>query len=249
MPSPGELTTLAGRLGGLYDPEGRRVMICLRIEDPDRHLRWVFYRYLRDNVYGRLAGSRRRVLLFGDRMANTVGPGESFTDYVTLLERVVADDRRTLQFGARSGGKLPTLRDLVLFAKTLAGLDQAPDIVVLCPGLADVTQAVGERDFARSIDVMVDCVRRVSDRAKVVVVSPPPYPLNRRRSDLYTRELKRVIRDHHLPFVNLTELLAEGKEDWMAQYYAAPLAEGILLQNPNQAAHRAIAEAILDELR
>ncbi len=249
MPSPGELTKLTGRLGGLYDAEGRRVMICLRLEDPDRHLRWVFYRYFRDNVYGRLAGTRKSILLFGDRMDNPVPQGESFTDYVMLLERAVADDRRNLKFVPRSEGKLPTLRDLVRFAKTLDGLEEPPDIVVLCPGLADVAQAVGERDFARSIDVMVDCIRQVKDRAKIVVVSPPPYPLNTRRSHLYTRELQGVVRDHHLPFINLTELLAEGDEDWAAKHYAAPLAEGVLLQNPNQAAHRAIAQAILDELR
>ncbi len=248
IPSPTELDTLKGELGGLYDAKGRRVMICIRIEDPERHLRWVFLRYLRDDVYARAAGTRENILLFGDRMTNHAAPGKPFADYATLLDQKLKKDGRTLQCVARSAGKLPTLPDLVLFAKTLQGLKARPDIIVICPGLGDVTQAVGERDFARSADVMIDRIRALSDRIKIVLVSPPPFPGNRRRSDLYTQELARVARDHHLPFVNLTSLLAGKQEAWVARYYAAPHAEGIILQNPNEAAHRLIADAILEKL-
>jgi lysophospholipase L1-like esterase len=248
VPSPEELEDLQGDLGGLYDAQGRRIMVCIRIEDPERHLRWVFYRYARDNLYARAAGTRRRVLLFGDRMANLMPGGKPFADYVSLLQETLTKDGRTLDFVARSTGHLPTLPDVVLFAKTVAGLETLPDIVVLSPGLADIEQAVGERDFARSADVMIDRIRAANDRIKIILVSPPPFPGNPRRSELYTKELGRVAKDHHLPFVHLGKLLTAGQDDWAGAYYAAPHAEGVTLQHPNEDAHRLIADAIRKEL-
>ncbi|NQT54332.1 hypothetical protein HQ576_19905 [bacterium] len=248
IPSPEELATLRGDMGGLYDSQGRRCMMAIRIEDPDRHLRWVFYRYLRDSVYASAAGTRRNILLFGDRMANLTASDKPAADYVTLLQQALEKEKRTFQFVQRSQEKLPTLPDLVLLAKTLADLKSAPHIIVLSPGLADVEEAVGERDFARAAEVMIDRIRAVSDRIKIILVSPPPFPGNRRRSDLYTRQLARVAREHHLPFIHLAELLTAGKDDWVTACYGAPDAEGMMLRGPNEATHRRIAEAISKEL-
>ena len=248
IPSPSGLSGLKTRRGALYDTENRRVMICAEIEDADRHLRWVVPRYVRDEVYAQAAATRRRVLLFGDRMATPVAPDQSFTDYVALLTKQLEESKRSLQFVPRTSGRLPTLADVVRFAKTLDGLETLPDIIVISPGLADVEQATGERDFTRAIDVMVDAVRVKDARIKIVVVSPPPYPPNPALSAHYTKALERLARVHHLGFVNLATLLTDQK-DWPAAYYAPPHTSGILLHNPNEAAHRRIADAILATLR
>ena len=247
IPSPHDLAALRTQPadpGALFDAEGRRVMICAEIEDRDRHLKWVFYNYLRDDLLPRARSSRRRVLLFGDRMANLLAPGESFTDYVALLAERLKNDGRELQLEPRTTGLLPTLPDLVHFSKTLAAARPLPDIVIISPGLADVAQASGVRDFARSIDVMIDTVRAAGRRIKIVVVSPPPYPGNRRLSRHYTEALEALARDHHLPFLNLHALLATGHDDWVLAWYAAPNADGIFLQNPNEAAHKRLADAL-----
>ena len=249
IPSPVGLETLKPGLGALFDPEGRRVMLCADIEDPERHLKWPILRFIRDDVYAPAAGTRTSILLFGDRMTNLVAPGETVADYVTLIGQALSKQKRAFQFAPRSTGRLPTLPDLVLFAKTLKALKTLPHIIVISPGLADVEADVGTRDFARAVDVMIDRTRAADPRIKIVVVSPPPYPGNRRRSDLYTTKLHRVAKDHHVAFVNLADLLGRD-EGWDVRYYAAPRgAAGILLRNPNPAAHRVLADAILEELR
>jgi len=248
IPSPEELHTLRRGLGALYDPDGRRVMICAEIEEADRHLRWVFFRYLRDEVYARASDTRQRVLLFGDRMDNPVTPEKSFTDYVAILESRFKKHNRPFQFVPRSTGLVPTLADLVRLAKTLRTTKPLPDIIIISPGPSDVAQAAGARDFTRSIDVMVDLVRATSRRTKIIIVSPPPYPANPRLSTHYTEQLNRVAKRHHVPFVDLDKLLTRGEADWPKTYYAPPDAEGILWQNPNEAAHRLIADEIFKQL-
>ena len=247
IPSPRDLATLRTQPdapGALFDADGRRVMICAGIEDRDRHLEWVFYNYLRDDLLPRARSTRRHVLLFGDRMDNLAAPDTAFADYVGLLTKRLEADKRKLQFVPRATGLLPTLPDLVSFAKALAAAKPQPDLVVLSPGLADVAQASGVRDFARSIDVIIDTVRATGRRTKIVVVSPPPYPGNPRLSAYYTKAVEVLARDHHLPFLNLHTLLAEGRDDWVQAWYAAPDADGIFLRNPNEAAHKKIADAL-----
>ena len=245
VPSPEGLAGLRRGLGALFDDGERRVMICAEIEDRDRHLRWVFYNYLRDEVIPRSRKTRTRVLLFGDRMANPVRPDQSFTDYVALLDARLKADGRQLTFAERSVGLLPTLADLILFAKTVGELETFPDILVLSPGLADVVQASGERDVTRSIDVLIDVVRQRAPRTKIVVVSPPPYPGNPRLSKHYTEALAKLAREHHYPFLDLHRLLiARDDQDWVKDWYAAPDADGIFLANPNEQAHKRIAEAL-----
>jgi len=245
VPSPQEIEAFHAELGALYDAEGRRIMLSTEIENADRHLRWVFFRYLRDELYAPQAKTRRRVLLFGDRMANPVPADQSFTDYVTLLDRDLPKDGRSIQFVPRSTGLFPTLADLVVFAKALPAADPPPDIVILSPGLADVEQGIDPRDFARSIDVFIDILRATGRPIKPIIVSPPPYPANPRLSEHYTHALEAVARDHHIPFLDLDALLRQGAEDWQKAGFAAPDAEGILYPNPNEAAHRRIAEQLL----
>jgi len=245
IPSPEGLAGLRRGLGALFDDEGRRVMICSEIEDRDRHLRWVFYNYLRDEVIPRSRKTRTRVLLFGDRMANPVRPDQSFTDYVALLDARLKAEGRQLTFAERSVGLLPTLADLILFAKTVGQLETFPDIIILSPGLADVVQASGERDVVRSVDVLIDVVRKRAPRTKIVIVSPPPYPGNPRLSKHYTEALAKLAREHHYPFLDLHRLLiARDDQDWVKDWYAAPDADGIFLANPNEQAHKRIAEAL-----
>jgi hypothetical protein len=244
IPSPERLADLEAQLGGLYDSEGCRIMIGADLEDPDRHMRWVFAKYLRDEVYARHAGTRTNILLFGDRMTNPVEPNEEFTDYVTRIRRHLKEEGRDFRFVARTEGLLPTIADVARFAKTLESLDEIPDIVVISPGLADVAQATGQRDFARSIDVMIDCVRATGKRVKIVVVSPPPFPRNRRLSRNYTEALETVARKHHVAFLNLDRLLAEPSENWERLYYASS-AEGVFYKNPGDLAHRRIASALM----
>ena len=245
VPSPEEIDTFHAELGALYDAEGRRIMICTEIENDDRHLRWVFFRYVRDEVYAREAKTRRRVLLFGDRMANQMPADQSFTDYVTLLERDLPKDGRSIQFVPRSTGLFPTLADLPLFAKALSAADPKPDIVILSPGLSDVEQGINPRDFARSVDVFIDILRAAKLPIKPIIVSPPPYPGNPRLSEHYTRALETVARDHHVPFLDIETLLRQAAQDWQKTHFAVPDAEGILYPNPNEAAHRRIAEELL----
>ena len=244
IPSPEGLAGLRRGLGALFDAQDRRVMICAEIEDRDRHLRWVFYNYLRDEVVPRSRKTRRRVLLFGDRMANAVGPADTFTDYTALLAQRLEADGRQLQVVARSTGLLPTLADLILFARTLDAAKPMPDIIILSPGLADVAQASGVRDFTRSIDVMIDAVRARAPRTKILIVSPPPYPGNPRLSAHYTQALKTLASHHHYPFLDLDALLAKAHGDWVDAWFAAPGADGIFLANPNEQAHRRIADAL-----
>jgi len=240
MPSPEDIESLQRGLGALHDAEGRRVVICAEIEDPNRHLEWVFGRYIRETYIDQ----RQRVLLFGDRMSNLVAPDRSFTDYVALLEQRLKKAQRPFQFVPRSSGLLPTLADLVLFAKTLKELKPLPDILVICPGLSDVAQATGDRDFARSIDVMIDCIRATGHSVKIVIVSPPPSPRDLRMSRHYTDALERVAKDHHITFLRLDDVLNTRNAGWMDAYYADPETEGIYYENPNEAAQRRIADAI-----
>ncbi len=235
-----DLNLLQRGLGGLYDAAGRRVLISAPVEDPDRHLRWVFLRYLNE----RYIASRRSILLFGDRMANPTEPGKKFTDYVTLLGDRLGGAKRDFQFVERSSGLLPTLHDVVLFARSLQAAQALPHVIVISLGLADVQQAVGDRDFVRSLDLMIDAVRAASDSIKLVIVSPPPCPRNVRISRLYTEAAERLAREHRVKFLNLDSLLAQGQADWLAATYGDPGAEGIMLANPNEAAHRRIADAI-----
>ena len=247
-----ELAMLTRGLGTLHDDDGRRVMICARIEDPNRHLEWVFARYIHETHIA----SRRRVLIFGSRMNNVVDHDKSFTDYVGVLEQRFAKVKRPFQFVPRSTGLLPTLADIPLFGG-IADLKPRPNVIVLSPGLSDVEQAVGVRDFVRSYDVMIDIVRAVSSHIKVIIVSPPPYPSNPRVSRLYTDALKIFARDHHIPFLNLHELLTQPARaphaaatapkatyDWVKTCYAIPDAEGLFFENPNEAAQLRIADAI-----
>jgi hypothetical protein len=240
IPSPEGIESLQRGLGALHDDEGRRVMICAEIEDPDRHLKGVFIRFVREKYIV----DRQRVLLFGDRMSNLVAPDKSFTDYVGILDQRLKKGKRPFQFVPRSTGLLPTLADLVLFAKTLKTLKPLPEIIVLCPGLSDVAQAVGVRDFTRSIDVMIDCVRATRRPIKIVIASPPPLPRNPRVSSLYAEALEQLAKDHHLTFLNLHELFTKGEDDWVNAYYGDPETEGICYENPNEAAHRRMADAI-----
>ena len=235
-----ELGVLHHGLGTLLDEEGRRVMISAEIEDPDRHLEWVFPRYIRETYIDK----RRRVFLFGDQMDNLVAPDKSFTDYVGILDQRLKKAGRPFQFVPRTTGLLPTLADIVLFAQTLRGLKPLPDIILLSPGLPDVVQAVGERDFARSLDVMIDCVRAMPKPIRVIIVSPPPSPRNVLVSRLYTQAAHRVAKDHHVLFLDLDELLTKGQDDWTQACYAIPDAEGMLYENPNESAHRRMADAI-----
>ena len=244
VPSPEGLAKLRRGLGSLHDGDDRRVMICAEIEDRDRHLRWVFYNYLAHDLMPRMRKTRRSILLFGDRMANPVAPDKAFADYTRVLDAQLKKDGRQLQIVDRSTGLLPTLADLILFAKTLDTLKTMPDLIILSPGLADVAQACGDRDFARSIDVLIDAIRARRAQTKIIVVSPPPYPVNPRLSAHYSAALRRVAREHHLPYLDLHALLTQRTDDWVQAWYAAPDADGIFLQNPNEQAHRRIAEAL-----
>jgi len=242
--TPDELALLQGGLGALYDHEGRRVMLCAQVEDPDRHLRWVFARY----IHERLIAQRRRVLLFGERMSNLVAPDQSFTDYVAILKQRFEKARRPFEFAPRSTGLAPALADIVLFGRTLEKLDPPPDIVILCPGLGDVSHAVGLRDFVRSFDVMIDLVRATGKSIQLIIVSPPPSPWNKGLSAAYARALRRLARDHHVHFVDLHDLMtrrgAAKDPNWVERYYAIPDTEGLYYENPNETAHRLIADAI-----
>jgi len=240
-----DLNLLQRGLGSLHDYLGRRVMLASEIEDADRHLEWVFARWFRD----RHLASRRRVLLLGDRMAGPPQPGQKLDDYVTVLEQTFAARGRAFQFVQRTTGLLPTLADIILLARTLAALRPLPDVIVLSPGLADVQQAVGERDFARSFDLMIDAVRATGMPIQIVIVSPPPCPRNVRLSRLYTEAAARVARQHHVGYLDLHALLAPEGADWLEACYAAPAAEGLYLDTPNQAAHRRIAEAIAGQIK
>jgi len=248
IPSTEELSNLTPRLGGLYDAEGRRIMICADLEDPDRHMKWVFAKYFRDEVYARHAGIRSRILLYGDRMTNPVGPGEAFVDYVDVLKKSLEENGRTFEFVPRTDGLLPTVADLVGFCKVMHNADPLHDVVVLSLGLADVEQAVGDRTFARSVDVMIDCVRSTGKNIRIVVVTPPPYPGNPRLSALYTQALLDVARRHHVPYLDVEELLTENATDWMRAYYATPDADGMFTQNPNERAQERIAAGILKRI-
>jgi len=237
-----DLNLLRRGLGALHDHEGRRVMISTEIEDADRHLEWVFARYLREKVI-----TRRSVLLLGDRMSNQPEPGKSFTDYVAILQERLKAANRPFHFIERNSGLLPTLADVVLLTRSLQALAEAnelPDILVVCPGLGDVAQAVGDRDFARSFDLMIDAVRATGKPIKTILVSPPPYPRNVHVSRLYTEAAERIARDHHVGFLNLHDLLAADQGDWVRAHYAVPEADGMYFENPNEAAHRRIADAI-----
>jgi len=234
-----DLNTLQRGLGSLHDGDGRRIMLSAETEDPERHLKWVFIRAGRE-----LFANRTRVLLFGDRMANPTLPGKAFADYVTALEERLTKAKRPFQFVERHSGLLPTLADVALFAQSIQLVKPPPHIVVLSPGLADVQQAVGDRDFTRSFDLMIDAVRSVSDSIKILIVSPPPCPRNVRVSRLYNEGVEKLAREHHVDFLDLDTLLAKGQDDWLDSVYAAPDAKGIYLDNPNEAAHRRIADAI-----
>jgi len=240
-----DLALIQRGLAGLYDYAGRRVMLATEIEDADRHMRWVFVRAF----HNRFLASRRRVLVFGDRMANRAKGGKQPADYVAMLQQRLAAANRPLQFIERTSGLLPTVADVILFARTLRLLKPLPDIIVISPGLSDVQQAVGERDFARSLDLMIDAVRAADESIKIIFVSPPPCPRNIRVSRLYTRAAERVARRHHIGFLDLEKVLTDGRHDWMAAIYAAPDAEGIFLDQPNMDAHKRIADAIEKLLR
>lgn len=240
-----DLNLLQRGLGSLHDYLGRRVMLASEIEDADRHLEWVFARWFRDRHLAR----HRRILLLGDRMAGPPQPGQKLDDYVALLEHSLANSGRAFQFVQRTTGLLPTLPDIILLARTLAALRPLPDVIVLSPGLADVQQAVGERDFARSFDLMIDAVRATGKPIKILIVSPPPCPRNVRLSRLYTDAAARVARQHHVGYLDLHALLAPEGADWLEACYAAPSAEGLYLDTPNQAAHRRIAEAIAGHIK
>ena len=235
-----DLALLQRGLGSLHDYDGRRVMISTEMEDADRHLQYVFSRY----IHERFIASRSSVLIFGDRMANPAPPGKTFPDYVAALEDRLKKANRPFQFVERTSGLLPTIADVALFARTLQALDQFPDIIVISPGLADVQQAVGDRDFPRSFDLMIDAVRATGKSIKLILVSPPPCPRNVRVSRLYTQAVEKLARDHHAKFLNLDTLFTQNQDDWLKTLYAAPDAEGIFLDNPNEAAHSAIADAI-----
>ncbi|HUT33353.1 MAG TPA: GDSL-type esterase/lipase family protein [Planctomycetota bacterium] len=235
-----DLSLLQRGLGALYDYAGRRVMLSTEIEDADRHLEHVFSRY----IYEKHFASRRSVLLFGDRMAPAAAPGKKFPDYVTLLAERLGGAKRPFQFVERTIGLLPTLADVVLFARTLQVLEPLPDLIVVSPGLADVQQAVGDRDFARSFDLMIDAVRATGKSIKVILVSPPPCSRNVRVSRLYTQSVAKLARDHHVQFLDLDALLAPGHDDWLKAVYAAPDAQDVFLDTPTEAAHRRIADAI-----
>jgi hypothetical protein len=198
-----ELDVLQRGLGSLQDEEGRRVMLSAEIEDPDRHLRWVFLRYAQERLT-----RRRSVLLFGDRMTNPVAAGEASTDYVAILEQHFAKAGRPFQSVERTPGFLPTIPDIAHFARTLQACKPLPDFIVICPGLADVAQAVGHRDFTRSLDVMIDVVRATGQNIKIIIVSPPPSPRNARLSRLYTEAARAEVRRHHVAFLDLDDLLA-----------------------------------------
>ena len=235
-----DLNLLRRGLGALYDHEGRRVMLSTEIEDADRHLEWVFARW----AHERFIASRKSVLVFGDRMAIPTLPEKPFADYIGLLEARLKKAGRPLQFVERSTGLLPTLPDVVLFARTLQVLRPLPDFIVISPGLADVQQAVGDRDFVRSFDLMIDAVRATGKSIKLIIVSPPPCPRNIQVSRLYTEALEKLARQHHVTFLNLDSLFTAGQADWLRAAFAAPDAEGIFLDSPNEAAHRRIADAI-----
>ena len=240
-----DLALLRRGLDGLLDFDGRRVMISTEIEDADRHLEWVFARF----IHEKHIASRKSVLLFGDRMANPAPPGKSFTDYVAILEQRLKDEKRPFQFVERTTGLLPTLADVALFARTLQTLSPVPDVIVICPGLSDVQQAVGHRDFARAFDVMIDAIRATGHSARIVVVAPPPSPRAPRVSRLYAEAAERVARDHHVAFVDLDALLTKGQDDWVRAAYAIPESDGLFYENPGEAAQRRIADAIGKQLQ
>ncbi|MFP4055611.1 MAG: GDSL-type esterase/lipase family protein [Candidatus Brocadiia bacterium] len=245
-PSPRRLATFRSHRGALFDEHGYRVMIVAEREDPDRHWRWVLARYLRDELYARRAKTRRRVLLFGDRMAPLPQPGEPFTDYVERVAARLEAEGRTVQFVPRTPGRLPTVPDVVRFARQLQSLEsegELPDIVVFSPGLSDVAQATGVRNFVRAIDVMVDCLRATDPRIKPVIVSPPPFPGNPRRSRRYAQALHRMAARHNILFLDLHQLLTKGADDWLRAYYATE-ADGVFRRDPNEAAHERLARAL-----
>jgi len=235
-----DLNLLQRGLGALHDYQGRRVMISTETEDADRHLQHVFSRFAREKLFTR----RRSVLLFGDCMKPPVAQGKEFPDYVTLLAARLKAANRPFSFVERSTGLLPTIADAILFARTLRALEPLPDFVVICPGLADVHQAVGDRDFTRSFDLMIDAVRATGKPIKVILVSPPPCARNVRISRLYTDAVAKLAREHHVQFLNLDLLFTQGQDDWLKALYAAPDAQDIFLNTPNEAAHRRIADAI-----
>ncbi len=235
-----DLNLLQGGLGSIHDYQGRRVMISTEIEDADRHLQRVFSRFAREKLLTR----RRSVLLFGDRMSPPVARGKAFPDYASLLAGRLKAAERPFSFVQRTTGLLPTIADAIHFARTLQAVKPLPDFVVICPGLADVQQAVGDRDFTRSFDLMIDAVRATGKAIKVILVSPPPCARNVRISRLYTDSVAKLAREHHAQFLNLDALFTQGQDDWLKALYAAPDAQDIFLDSPNEAAHRRIADAI-----
>jgi len=225
--------------GAFRDPEGRRAMILIDLEDQRRHGRWWLYKWFA-RQFRRPRGS---VLLLADPMHNTPPPRESFVTYSDRIQETLRKAGKEVHFVRRSVGVNPILADVILLARQLEPTQ--PGVVVIAPGVADVIQAVPIRDYLRALDVMIDLIRRQPRPIEIVLVSPPPLVSNLALSASYARATEEIARTHNLRFVDLHARIRHRK-DWKTQYQASPEERGVYALYPNQQAQADIARAILE---
>lgn len=239
--SPRGISALEASLGYLWNQEGERIIIVAELEDPARYRRWAPLRWLKART------SRRppRILLFGSPMQNTPASAKPFKNYVAHLKSVLSSRVESFNFVSRSGRPNPLLSDLPLFARKLS--ERKLNTFIISPGPEDAFCGESVWLFERSLDVMIDLIREKEERARIILVSPPPLAENPRLSRPYHDAMRRIARTHHTAFVDLGKIFSGEKSDWL-RLYREPGGK-IIHFYPNEEAQKRIAEEISEYVR
>ena len=227
------------KLGHLVDGDGRRVVVWTAREDMTEHERWAAIKWLGE----KFEASPKKILLFGDAMMNlSEEPGAR--GYVEILTRRLEAAGRSMTFApAVDDAVAPCVADLPAFAAALA--KHQPDLVIISPGSRDAGKGVERQELARAVDVCIDLARM--QKARVVLVSPPPLVSNPKLSGELADAVGVIASQHGVPFVDLHALVL-GEKDWK-KLYKQDADDEVYYLYPGLETHEAFAEAILKAVK
>ena len=231
------LRLIRNREGNLVDSSGQRIILVTDLEDQNAYRKWAPIKWL-----ARKADiSPKKILLLGDPMKPHSDDSSGFKNYIDVLKGTLGKEAAGFEFHTSSPGIKPIFDNMLTLPSLLA--KHQPEIVVLCPGLLDVTNSTPTRDFARALDVMIDLVRGQPTPGRVVLVSPPPWTSHPERSRLYRDSMLKVAKEHHCNFVDLHNYFSSG-DRVLRKYFSSRQNPSIFYIYPNASGQNQIAKLI-----
>ncbi|MFA4945811.1 MAG: SGNH/GDSL hydrolase family protein [Lentisphaeria bacterium] len=215
----GDLAGLAWRDDALWTADGHRAVLVLEPEAEASYRRWKPFRDL----------------------LKWVGRGRA-TRSLWAPEWIRDAYRQTAAAGPAPAGLAATATGEAFLKVDGVVPAGGPAILVAAIGSDDAALRTPHHEFARAVDAALDRARLRNPRLELVIVTPPPVPVEEKVTAAYAEILRRLAREHHARLVDL-------HADWLARadwhrFYAVDGDPALLGRRPNAEGLAAIAAAL-----